>query len=201
MKYSWWDDGEKINDEGRRPDQNIFALYKSMDRKETEKIKNPVMRSVYWMVSGIFCVVGLSSWWFYHAWVAPSKKVSAVAASSPSVKAPGSSPAAVSSVLPVGITHLRLSSIKLLVGRSDVTFLIFNGHPVALSSFPFKESLQIVMGSYYADVPSAAIISEKAEAVSHGNESRTDSASVQPGAAAGAAVSLPSPVASVGKNT
>ncbi len=47
FKYKWVSEGEIIKREGFRPDQGVFSLYKSMDIGESEKIKNPVMKTVY----------------------------------------------------------------------------------------------------------------------------------------------------------
>ncbi|MCI5143938.1 MAG: DUF2075 domain-containing protein [Candidatus Electrothrix sp. AR3] len=46
FKYHWISSGEKIKTETLRPDQGVFALYKSMDIGESEKIKNPVMAKI-----------------------------------------------------------------------------------------------------------------------------------------------------------
>lgn len=46
FKYHWISEREVIKRESVRPDQAVFALYKSMDVTEQEKIKNPVMVTV-----------------------------------------------------------------------------------------------------------------------------------------------------------
>ncbi|MCI5157325.1 MAG: hypothetical protein D3906_02605 [Candidatus Electrothrix sp. AUS1_2] len=46
FKYLWMASGECIKTEVRRPDPAVFALYKSMDVAEQEKISNPVFKTV-----------------------------------------------------------------------------------------------------------------------------------------------------------
>ena len=58
FKYKWHSDGEKLKIETVRPSQGIFNLYKSMDSKETEKIKNPVMRTVAFVMVAAILVGG-----------------------------------------------------------------------------------------------------------------------------------------------
>lgn len=69
LKYRWISDGERLKTETFKPDQKIFACYKSMDAKETEKIKNPIIKTVVIaltiaIVLGSFMAVRLYSTFF-----------------------------------------------------------------------------------------------------------------------------------------
>jgi len=61
FKYKWLSDGELLKREGFRPDPGIFALYKSMDQQESEKIKNPVMRTAGPTLLAVLVVTGLGT--------------------------------------------------------------------------------------------------------------------------------------------
>jgi hypothetical protein len=52
FRYHWMASGERIKTEVRRADQAVFALYKSMDVAEQEKIKNPVLKAVGLALAG-----------------------------------------------------------------------------------------------------------------------------------------------------
>ncbi|WP_028582391.1 zonular occludens toxin domain-containing protein [Desulfogranum japonicum] len=62
FKYKWHSDGERLKIETVRPSQAIFNLYKSMDSKESEKIKNPVMRTVALVMIGVFLLIGSATY-------------------------------------------------------------------------------------------------------------------------------------------
>jgi len=61
FRYHWMDDGTKIKTETLRRKQQIFALYKSMDMKESEKIGNPVMKSALLALAGFVVILVIAS--------------------------------------------------------------------------------------------------------------------------------------------
>ena len=68
FKYKWDSDGIVIKREGLKPDKGIFALYKSMDIGESEKVKSPLMKTVF--ISSILCVIVggfliYKLWWYF----------------------------------------------------------------------------------------------------------------------------------------
>ncbi len=68
FKYKWISEGEIIKREGFRPDQGVFNLYKSMDVGESEKIKNPVMKTVYIVLTIVVLVVFSGYKFFTSKW-------------------------------------------------------------------------------------------------------------------------------------
>lgn len=61
FRYKWMDENTVIKTETIRPKKKIFAQYKSMNLKETEKIRNPVMKSFVITVLVVFCLWGIAS--------------------------------------------------------------------------------------------------------------------------------------------
>ncbi|MGL1931382.1 MAG: zonular occludens toxin domain-containing protein [Desulfotalea sp.] len=64
LKYKWISDGEVIKREGLKPNQKIFDVYKSQDSKESEKISNPVMKTVALVMCGVVLMLSLCGWYF-----------------------------------------------------------------------------------------------------------------------------------------
>jgi zona occludens toxin len=69
LKYRWISDGERLKTEAFKPDQRVFNCYKSMDAAESEKIKNPIIKTVVIalclaFVLGTFMVTRLYSTFF-----------------------------------------------------------------------------------------------------------------------------------------
>lgn len=73
LRYKWVSDGDIIKREGFKPDKRIFALYKSMDQAETEKIKNPVMRTFAVVMVASVLVIGGGFWFFNVHWLKASE--------------------------------------------------------------------------------------------------------------------------------
>lgn len=71
FKYKWLSDGEILKREAFKPDDGIFALYKSMDAKESEKIKNPVMRTVYLVMFLTSAILFAGFMYFKQSWYKP----------------------------------------------------------------------------------------------------------------------------------
>lgn len=71
FKYKWLSDGEVLKREAFKPDDGIFALYKSMDAKESEKIKNPVMRIVYLVMFLTSAILFGGFMYFKQTWYTP----------------------------------------------------------------------------------------------------------------------------------
>ena len=80
FKYKWISEGEIIKREGFKPDQGVFNLYKSMDLEESEKISNPVMKTVYITLTIVALVVFLGYRYFVSQW-SPDKTQSASSSS------------------------------------------------------------------------------------------------------------------------
>jgi len=68
MKYKWMSGGDVLKREAFRPDPGVFDLYKSMDAEETEKIKNPMMKTVYIVLGITVFVFLLGAWYFKKTW-------------------------------------------------------------------------------------------------------------------------------------
>ncbi len=64
FKYKWISGGEVIKREAFKPSKKVFDLYSSMDLEETEKIKNPVMKTVYTVLFLTLLVGGGAFFWF-----------------------------------------------------------------------------------------------------------------------------------------
>ena len=74
FKYKWLSDGEVLKREGFRPDAGVFALYKSMDVAESEKISNPVMKTFWTVITVCALVIGLGCYYFKAHWIDPNKE-------------------------------------------------------------------------------------------------------------------------------
>ncbi len=85
FKYKWISEGEIIKREGFKPDQGVFNLYKSMDLEESEKISNPVMKTVYITLAIVALVVFLGYRYFVTQWSPKkTKNIQSVSSSSSS---------------------------------------------------------------------------------------------------------------------
>ncbi|MDO5673790.1 MAG: zonular occludens toxin domain-containing protein [bacterium] len=71
FKYKWLSDGEILKREAFKPDDGIFSLYKSMDAKESEKIKNPVMRTFYLVMFLTTAILFGGFMYFKNIWYTP----------------------------------------------------------------------------------------------------------------------------------
>lgn len=158
FKYNWISDGLKINTESFRPDPGVFALYKSMDSKESEKVGSPMARRSL-LFAGVFFAIFLVSGYYtarhFHMFGTPDPKT--VSSSSPpisttsvvtsssvaGVKVPSSS---VSSLV-----KIKVSSITTFFGSSEKTFLVFQDALYKSEDFPYP--LSVALGSYWAMVP------------------------------------------------
>lgn len=97
FKYKWMDGNTIMKREAFKPSSAVFALYSSMDEEETEKIKNPIMRTVALALVGSITVLGLGYWFFTSRWSqaspVPSSKntISTGSGKVVPVRSPGSS--------------------------------------------------------------------------------------------------------------
>lgn len=73
FKYHHLSEGQKIKGDSIKPDQGVFALYKSMDVAETEKISNPVMKTVALVLLGAI-TVGFISYKFFMGRLLPDQE-------------------------------------------------------------------------------------------------------------------------------
>lgn len=154
FKYKWLSDGEILKREGFRPDQGVFALYKSMDQKESEKISNPVMKSAALAMVAVFFVIGCGVYYFKVKWLGSAPPAAPVPPSAISSTGPVS-PVRSSVVdknamvtVPISVVTETENRGGLLVDRQ---IYIVAGHFVRKSSFPYKVSK--IGGQWLAEVP------------------------------------------------
>lgn len=174
FKYKWLSDGELLNREGFRPEQGIFNLYKSMDKNETEKIKNPVIKTVGLALVGIV-ILGVGATWFLYRSFHPVASTPV-----PGSVQPASSASATSSVgNPAGLAGLstvrvKISCITTFFGSTEKTFLVFQDAYFPIEKFPYK--LEVALGSYWANVPKELIDKKSEDADSRRNASDSSGA-------------------------
>lgn len=164
FKYKWLSDGEVLKREGFRPDAGIFALYKSMDILESEKISNPVMKTFWVVMCVALLVIGAGVYYFKSVWgggaVASVSSAPAPAAAA-ETKAPASAPAPVkpSSPPPVEVVTVRVDHgtvYKRRKGKREgevipVTYIFLGRLCFRKDLFPHK--IERVLGEYYVTVP------------------------------------------------
>lgn len=68
-EFRYWhvSEGETVKTESIRRDQAIFALYKSMDREESVKVKNPLMPKVFAMSALAAALIFGGAYWIKHS--------------------------------------------------------------------------------------------------------------------------------------
>ena len=155
FKYKWLSDGEILKREGFRPDQGIFALYKSMDQKEAEKISNPVMKTAGLALLAVLLVMGGGVYYFKVKWLgsASSSSASSAAPSSSSSLQPTAS-SAVSLhaknlvTVPVSVLQEIFNSGGLLRTRQ---LFVVDGKLLQKADFPY--TVNRVAGQWLASVP------------------------------------------------
>lgn len=186
FKYKWLSDGEILKREGFRPDPGIFALYKSMDQKESEKIKNPVMRTAGLTILAVFFVIGGGVYYFKVKWLG-SDNVSTSPSSLSSVPpATSTSPSPVQPSESTSKVHQQakkypLASTSVWIGENEAVFLLHKGRFIALSTFPWP--VEKSMGRYWAELPASEIeIEEGANQAARRNDSASGSAHEPQGA-------------------
>lgn len=185
FKYKWLSDGELLKREGFRPDAGIFALYKSMDQKESEKIKNPVMKTVGIALLAVLCVIGGGLYYFKVKWLsaapvalgpdgkpievtgAPSPGQSAIKPTSSTGKPDPGSTASSPKKVP-------LASTSVFLGDREMVYLLHKGRFVALEKFPWP--VEKNMGRFFAELPLSEIEKEAAEDPGRRNDSGSGSA-------------------------
>ncbi len=147
FKYHWISSGQVIKREVRRPDKAVFALYKSMDVSEGEKIKNPMLKTIGLAFAGAFLVCFLGYRYFkakFDAGSADSASVDSV--SSPPVPSTGIG----STYIPIGnarppvepkphyIVFVPLNSITRLRNNQVQTLYVWRGALLPASQFPHQ---------------------------------------------------------------
>lgn len=148
LRYKWVSDGDIIKREGFKPDKRIFALYKSMDQAETEKIKNPVMRTFALVMVASVLIIGAGFWFFNAHWL----KASETSKDDPLLSSP--EPNAVTSI-PVKTSDLEPEPFKIIHfvplqtittfkygGRLGTTQAVWGGNFFPVDQLPF-ESIKI----------------------------------------------------------
>ena len=74
FKYKWMDGNTVMKREAFKPSKAVFALYKSMEAEETEKIKNPMMKTVA-LALFASAVILISGYWFFQTrWASAGEK-------------------------------------------------------------------------------------------------------------------------------
>lgn len=163
FKYKWMSDGEILKREGFKPDSGIFALYKSMDQKEVEKISNPVMKTAGLAVLAVLFVMGFGIYYFKVKWMggntSSAKAVSSAIATAPF---PSSGRSLASNNL-VTVVVSMLTEIDTALGFDRRTeFVVFQDVVYPRKLFPHP--LRRIAGQWWADVPPELIkIEEKEE--------------------------------------
>lgn len=163
FKYKWISDGEILKREGFRPDQGVFALYKSMDQKETEKVGNPVMKTVAAVAVLVLLVGGALAWYMHRVFSPPP----AVASTSPGPDPQGPdvsaspTPAGYGSAPRPGFRRVVVSSTSVIHPSGEAVFIVHRGCFYPVDQFPWKVTR--LMGSLWADLPESEIESSADE--------------------------------------
>lgn len=175
FKYKWLSDGELLKREGFRPDPGIFSLYKSMDQKESEKIKNPVMRTAGMAILAVLFVIGGGIYYFKVKWLGAG-----TVTNTPSLATPAPAVAPNSAIHPAPTAtqaaptqKYPLSSTSVWIGDQEAVFVLHKGRFIALEKFPWP--LEKAMGTYWAELPISEI--EDKKGADPGANRRNDSAS------------------------
>ncbi len=176
MKYKWLSDGEVIKREAWKPEQAIFDLYKSMDMGESEKISNPVMRTVAYVSVLVVLIMGSGFWYFKSHWGRSNdngKSKVAVQSSSQGSNTTGSALPVKGSVLapPSNLVTVPVSMLTEFDNSYSISrkieYVIFQDVIYSRHKYPY--SLRRLAGQWFSDVP-AEIIKEQPN-----TESRRDS--------------------------
>jgi len=140
FKYYWMSSGENIKTESCRPDKAVFALYKSMDKAEQEKIKNPMLKKIG--LAFLFSLVVLFCGYKYFASKYQPDVSSTVSSSVPSVSPLGSS------FIPIGepqrppepryIVFVPLSKVTLYAYNDEKSLYVWRGAFISAAKFPHK---------------------------------------------------------------
>jgi hypothetical protein len=143
FKYHWVASGEVIKKETRSKDQGVFALYKSMDTAEQEKISNPMLKTIglFFLTSLLVCGGG------YMYFVKRADRGDISASASSAVPVPASSAALGNSFIPVGepvfvepepsyVVFLPLNSITGKRGGRVTTLYVWRGHLLTAGEIP-----------------------------------------------------------------
>lgn len=180
FKYKWLSDGELLKREGFRPDAGIFALYKSMDQKESEKIKNPVMKTAGLAIIAVLFVIGGGLYYFKVKWlggqnvaIGTDGKPVVIPSTAATARDPGT-PVQPTGVQPAQKTQpakVAMASTSVFVGELEKVFILHKGRFIELASFPWP--IEKSMGRYWAELP----LQEIEKDVGQGQERRNDSAS------------------------
>lgn len=153
FKYNWFSGGEKLKREVFKPDKGVFALYKSMDKSESEKISNPIMKTVGIVMVAAFLVVGGGYWWFKGKWGQSNEpKSSSVAAVNSVQSNPGGNfhSAQMRPLTPQTKT-VHISSLCTYSGDKAEVRLVWDGFLYTIGDFPY--TLSVRSNSWFADIP------------------------------------------------
>ena len=165
FKYKWLSDGEVLKREGFRPDEGVFALYKSMDVAESEKISNPVMKTFWMVIFVCAAVIGLGVYFFKSAWHDPNQEALAAMARE-GVEAVQPAPAPAPSPEPVKLREPQQPDVTVRVdsatffkrygdrGRQIIplTYLYLGSRLYRLEMFPYPVE-RSAGGEFYATMP------------------------------------------------
>lgn len=155
FKYKWLSDGEVIHREGFKPEQGIFDLYKSMDNPETEKIRNPVMRTVVLVLLTVVVIVVSFFVYIKYKWAPPEQtKQSPPAERNDSEFAVQKSLSTVTDTVVIRVdsyTEYR----QVYRSLQPATVIIFAG--VAWPKEIFPHPLREYRGSWYATIPKSLL--------------------------------------------
>lgn len=155
FRYYWMDDGTKIKTEVLRPKQHIFALYKSMDMKEAEKIGNPVIKSALVTIAGVIVLVLIASRYLFGGvmWRSDEPAAASVTPSPAKSTLPPSPGLTSSPDQPSTMTWQSLSVIRTWSAAGMGELVVLDGALIPVTMFPYE--IRRAGRSIYALVPDA----------------------------------------------
>ena len=144
FKYNWVSGSDIIRTETCLPDKGVFALYKSMDSAESEKVKNPMLPKIGMtlLASGLILYGGYRYFGAKYRAGLPQASDSSVS------PVPSSVPSSSGSVIPVGtlrepekspyVVFVPLSSITTYRNGDQFSSYVWRGQLIPPDRFPHK---------------------------------------------------------------
>lgn len=156
FRYFHISDGLTVNTENLIKDTEIFSLYKSMDRAETVKVRNPLMPKIFALCGLVVLMIGGGYWYIQHSF-------------STSTTPPSNAPSKPSGIDPSpgrkDIVEVPISSCTLRLPRNGIlstqTFYVVADYLYLATDFPFPIRDAGLMK--YASIPRSMIPSNKAD--------------------------------------
>jgi hypothetical protein len=176
FKYHWISNSEKIKTEAFRPDKGVFALYKSMDVAETEKIKNPLMKTVAMALAGAF-IVGCGGIYYLKSKWTPDKKTKVaqneqLPVNSSIVPTQSFKPTSEKAFHKSSLIRQRINFILTTSKKGQDLLLVFDGALWPIKDFPYP--VYRAGSNIYADLPKGEGGSEEGAASDLSGERRSE---------------------------